>query len=760
MVPQEEDQARSRAVTASSHASTATPPKLDERDLGLSLGGDFADMFAGIGQRQSAVLQSGENRAMSQSPVSFIKLKEVPGHELISEQDILPAGPASRSYSSNRPNQLPLLNIDKNKPVEPSPYSWSSQHSRDGLMLNSSPPPFAPQSDNPAPPLPQHGSPPRTVVGRQQRHGGVAEAGLKRSSRYSGRRQSTTELSEAVDEDARLLRESVNASRQLNEPSYSSRVRDSWAIPPDQSSKVDDTLLSSWSKGPDTTPRAKKVEPVAQEESVFDDHITEAANLALRFQEVPASPIQNAPKNKVMTPAQFERYKHDQEKMRTLGGKSKDGDEDEDEEEEAYDDEEDEAEKNKQLARQRRKQEAHMTVYRQQMMKITGEAAPPAGTPARPPVFGNQSNPTMNLGQAEEGEEEDEEVPLAILQAHGFPNKNKPPMRSVGSNPNLRAQSAASGALPIFARNLPQDPYVGAGIVYPTNRESLAFGGGSPSVTGGTPRGLPVGGLVGVIATEERSRAMRRGSPNAQGEYGPPPSNGFNGMGMPMNMSPSMMNGMGGIPQMAQMGPINPMMLTAGDQAQMQMSQQLQQFMQMQMQFMHLMTQGGHQGPPGPNEPMPQQYGDMQRPHSAQGPSQLRPGSSHQRAMSSLNPNSAPWLPQGGMFTPSIHPGGYAPSIAPSERSNVGLPGRYRPVSQMPLSDAKSRASTMSGALQGWDNKNGQTTFKAVKKAGNVSDEDDEEGWEEMVKKREMKKSTWRIKKDTNGLKELLGYTQ
>lgn len=66
----------------------------------------------------------------------------------------------------------------------------------------------------------------------------------------------------------------------------------------------------------------------------------------------------------------------------------------------------------------------------------------------------------------------------------------------------------------------------------------------------------------------------------------------------------------------------------------------------------------------------------------------------------------------------------------------------------------------MSSALQNWENKNAQSTIKAVKKSGNVSDEDDDEGWEEMKKKREQKKSIWRTKKDTNGLKEMLGYTQ
>jgi len=69
----------------------------------------------------------------------------------------------------------------------------------------------------------------------------------------------------------------------------------------------------------------------------------------------------------------------------------------------------------------------------------------------------------------------------------------------------------------------------------------------------------------------------------------------------------------------------------------------------------------------------------------------------------------------------------------------------------------------MSGALQNWESKNGSTTIKPIKKSGNVSDEDDEEGWEEMAKKREKKKSIWRIKKDkdtNNGLREMLSFAQ
>lgn len=475
-----------------------------------------------------------------------------------------------------------------------------------------------------------------------------------------------------------------------------------------------------------------------------------------------------------MTPAQFERYRQDQERLKSVGGQSKD--KEEDEEEETYDDDEDEAEKAKQAAKQRRKQEAHMAVYRQQMMKVTGEVPSEA---ARLSVFATQSSPNLALSgkSFEEAEEEDEEVPLAILQAHGFPSKTKPPMRSMGSNPNLRssAGSIAGGVvgnasnLPVFARNLPQDPYFGASVVNPMHRESLSFGGGAGSVTGAPSRSLPPGGLVGVIATEERSRAMRRGSPNIQGEYGPSQPPSMNGMTMQTPMGGSMYNGMpGGMPMgpIGAMGPIgqmNPMILSPGDQAQIQMTQQMQQFMQMQMQFMQMMTgQGAQQNGHIPHASV----GDLPRPGSAQ---QLRPTPpQHQRAMTMLEPNAAPWMQNnpGSSYALSIHAqgNGYAPSIAPSERSNVGLPGRYRPVSQAPVNNEnKGRTSSMSGALQNWESKNGSTTIKPIKKSGNNSDEDDEEGWEEMAKKREKKKSIWRIKKDkdtNNGLREMLSFAQ
>lgn len=747
----DEQSARARAATTSSSASTATPPKLDQNnDLGLSLGGDFSDMFAGFGKRKSVVMDVETNRSMSNSPES------------------LPTGPANRFLSNSRLTAPSPLSFDKNKEVPPSPYSWSSQQSREGLMSSVSPPPGR---DTP-PPVPQHGSirPNHETASyaRQQR----PDPGLRRSSALSSRRQSTLDYGDAIDEDARLLRESINASRKMNEPSYSSRVRDSWALPSD---KFEEAPPSSWKFGSaDTTPKAKKVEPVVNEDNMFDTQIKVAASVAQRYQDKPWSSnsygrnaTPKAPTNKVMTPAQFERYRQDQERLKSLGGQSKDEQEEEDE---VYDDDdEDEAEKTKALAKQRRKQEAHMAVYRQQMMKVTGEAP----SASRPGPFSTQSSPNLTLGGSGSGSaedpEEDEEVPLAILQAHGFPSKTKPPvMRSMGSNPNLRAVGSPSGGvlpsgnLPVFARNLPQDPYYGAGIVTPAHRESISFSGGIESVSGAPSRGLPPGGLVGVIATEERSRAMRRGSPNTEGMFNPPPPNGFNGMGMQPPPAGSMYNGMGPPPMpMGPMGQMNPMMLTPGDAAQIQMSQQMSQFMQMQMQFMQMMTGAqGQQNGQVPHASM----GEIPRPGSAGG-LQYPGSSSHQRAMTMLEPNAAPWMQHQSMYAPSIRAqgNGYAPSIAPSERSNIGLPGRYRPVSQAPPAK-DSRLSTMSGALHNWENKNGGATINAVKKSGNVSDDDDEEGWEEMAKKREKKKSVWKINKKDNkessALKDILNYAQ
>lgn len=742
-------------MTESSYASTATPPKLEDDNLGLSMGGDFSDMFSGFGKRASAILRVQPETAAPKEAVGKVAVRVAEFEANPKQESFLP-GPPPRVYTSNRPP--PPIHVDMNREVESAPYSLNSQHSQDRLIQTSTPPPTAPYHRG-APPVPSHGAyqpyqakDEDQTFSRPKRPAVRTDSGLRRSAGPSSRKQSVIESADDTDEDAKLLRESVLASRHLAEPEQP-RVRDSWAAPPSYPHEGGST--SSWSNGSlQTTPRANGKESAIRTDELFDQQIMASADLAQRFSEQEHSPARRPPQNKVMTAAQFERYRQDQDRLRSLGARDDDSDE------ETYEDEEDEIEKSKQIAKQRRKQEAHMSVYRQQMMKVTGETL--SSQNLRPDSNIGHRNATGNSASEGEGEDEDEDVPLAILAAHNFPNKNKAPIRNASSNPNLRASaigqqpgSGPGGRLPVFARHLPQDPYLGAGLVHPSDRQSLAFGAGAgsnraSSVQGDYSRAPIPGGLVGVIANEERSRALRRGSPATFAQQ----AGGGGFPSMPPGMPPQF-PGPGGM--MNGMGPNGPM-FAPGDQGQAQMAQQMQEFMQMQMQFMQMMTNG--QGP-SPNGMAPQQQGGMlQMPFHDQN---QRPSSAHQRSMTMQDPNVSGWLqPSGGMNSPSIHPQGghrYTPSIAPSERSNIGLPPRYRPVSQMPGAGAdKSRASTMSGALGNWDKAPG-VTVRTVKKSDTASDEDDDAGWAQMKAKRETKKSGWRTKKDNSELKEMLGYT-
>ncbi|CAI4217101.1 unnamed protein product [Parascedosporium putredinis] len=438
---------------------TATPPKLDEDEFNLDLGGDFGKMFNGFDKRASvATIRNGP------------------------PQSLQPLQP--RSLTDNRPS--PSAQPNSMRPP-PSPHSVNSDHSSDGLLLSSN-------AERPS---------------LFSRHTGTPVQKLNRPADI------------IEDENAMLLKESLAASKFLTAPgaraTQTSRARQ------------DDERINS---------PAWKADHGGNEDNLFDNNLLHSTRVAHRYVSRPPSP----PRNRVMTPAQFEQYK--QEKERTSGTKANvEGEAKDDEDEENYEDDEDDIERSRQAAKQRKKQEAHMTVYRQQMMKVTGESANPL---PRPPLATSATAPV--LVTASDGSDEDEEIPLAILAAHGFPNKNRPPARlnNAASNPNIRSSmmagggqpsrpladngSASSGVtagrssqLPAFARNLPQDPFVGAGLVRNATRESMAFAGGAPAPASQST--LPPGGLVGVIANEERSRALRRGSPNVDSKL----INGVNG---------------------------------------------------------------------------------------------------------------------------------------------------------------------------------------------------------------------------------------
>lgn len=708
---------RSRGLTEST-TSTATPPKL-EGGGSMDMGGDFGSMFTSFDKRAS---------------VATVR------HD---------ASDAPRSLTNNRGVQPAPLNINKSTKVDPPLQSLDSRTSNDNLLGSNSPSPD--HDDDSPPPVPRHQSSFKTV----SRPSDIIE-----------------------DEDAKLLQDSIAAGRLLSDsgPTSISNV-------PSGRYRRDEDTFSSFGKKPQGSSFRKG------DDNLFEGTAAHTSRITNRFTPRAASP----PRNKVMTPAQFEKYRQDKLRQTPSAGVQQPSNDDDDEDEINYDDDEDEMEKSKQQTKQRRKQEAHMAVYRQQMMKVTGEQ-PDMHPPDRPglpmsasaPQLNLVKSPSPNLPAGVSDEDEDEEVPLAILQAHGFPAKNRGPSRmgNMGSNPNLRAtaqlQPGRPGSsmgeasnqrphsmLPAFARNLPQDPFVGASIAKPAVRESLSFGAGAHN--GGLPhsqsqQSLHPGGLVGVIASEERSKAMRRGSPsNMDGQKLIPGMNGAQDPYAQMGGVPQqMMNGMYGMPmpQMAQPS------LSAGDQAQIQMTQQMSQFMQMQMQFMQMMAAGGQQpnggmpqmppmGGPYMGTPGTQSVNDLSRQSMMFEPSLEPPRrmDASMRTMSMVGPPSgAPFMQQQAGYAGSIHGGGmgYAPSIAPSERSNVGLPGRYRPVSQAfnpVVPDPHRRTNTMSGALSHWNEPKGRSTINVVGAGGDGSDDDDEEGWEAMKAKRDKKRTMWKSKK-------------
>jgi hypothetical protein len=553
-----------------------------------------------------------------------------------------------------------------------------------------------------------------------------------------------------------------------------------------------ESIQNSRQSSTKTTPKALKSKAEFQDQDLNEDLAFQEMASAAALIEAGVQPNREAPRpsvgKKVMTGAEFEKYRKEQELYRSNSNATKS--EKSEGSDEEYD-EEDEAERSREMAKQRRKQEAKMSVYRQQMMKVTGERNLPSQTP---PVAAVTTKLSMtNLAEKEQkssddDEEDDEDIPLGILAAHGFPSKERPPshLPRTSSAPSIRytsetypppppppGQAQGQGqSLPVFARNLPKDPYYGASIVNPSVREPMGYGSGRPgSVYGGSQAGgpaLPPGGLVGVIAKEERARALRRSSPNSS-------SFEISNQSVGLPLPPSMM-------------PAPPPMMSPESQVQMQMNQQMTQMMQMQMQWMQQMMamqgMGVNSMPQMPMMPgMPQmpfpQAGMMPSNGSASQGSTLGVPAGGVRPMSIASHNGMQqnndWRQS---YAPSMNrmstmpsipqlPQGYTPSIAPSERSNIGQPSRYRPVSIAPTENRSTRASTMGlNSSQVWEqrgntrpvtssglsdtSKKPAATIKAISK----DDEDDDEGWEEMKRKREGKKLLWRSKKQSIGGKE------
>lgn len=157
-----------------------------------------------------------------------------------------------------------------------------------------------------------------------------------------------------------------------------------------------------------------------------------------------SKPMSAAKNSKVVTPAEFERLRQ----------QADDESDEDDEEEDVARDESFQAD----LEKQRRRQQAALSIYRQQMTKVVG-----ANTSSLP----IHQRHLAQVGEASDADDESDEIPLGILMAHGFPQTNNRPATGrpatsqarerVVLEPKIRTPSP--GNLPIFAKNLPVDPH-------------------------------------------------------------------------------------------------------------------------------------------------------------------------------------------------------------------------------------------------------------------------------------------------------------
>ena len=147
---------------------------------------------------------------------------------------------------------------------------------------------------------------------------------------------------------------------------------------------------------PVSLPQIEKMEKFKETFStnLFENAIPPNRKKSLRLNP---KPVISTAKGKVMTPAEFEKFRQ----------QADDESDEEDEEEDIARDESYQVD----LAKQRRRQQAALSVYRQQMTKVVGADASPTTSTHRLSQFGD----------IPEADDESEEIPLAILKAHGFP---------------------------------------------------------------------------------------------------------------------------------------------------------------------------------------------------------------------------------------------------------------------------------------------------------------------------------------------------
>ncbi|KAF1832904.1 hypothetical protein BDW02DRAFT_501978 [Decorospora gaudefroyi] len=705
---------RSRAMTTSSYASTAVPPKLE---ADLNFGGFEDDMFSHLSRKESPELP-----------------RETAGRSLLSEKRTFQAEP---------------IRIHPQRDIEPPLKSWESRGSADNLMAS-------PRSDNDSPPPPP---PPH----KYSSYAPIASESPTLQSPPTFEHSDAHFVSTSFMERKPFGKNSVEP--QTN--SISSSSANSYETPYTSRSATASSTTTN------TTPKAAVIPTAspytdADEDDLFAPAKSAPKSEAPATRKVIASKVENkspsAPSRpsggRVMSQAEFREY----QKRRMTQPPAEESSDEED-----YEDEEEAIRKREEEEVMRRKNQ-QMHFAREAMRRSTTASG---NLESAPDGMGFPSETSMN---AEEWEDED--VPLGILAQHGFPSqaRNKFPSQPTNAMPSYipdrpasvgaMSQRASQMNLPAFARHLPQDPYgssfIGGGLVRPTNRESMGFNGlahgsgsvAGDSIAGGMPQqmmyqeaGMSQPSLVDQIQMRDMTKQKYMGGASAKKPQGGP----FTGvLGQQMNANGQAQNStrMSQMPMMNNMNPMNmmggqmPMMgmnqmgypVPQGNDymQQMQQFQQMQQMIAMQQMQLQMMQQQPQQQDPRMSMALPNGYAGSTmgggsflnvpngqgRPMSFMSTSGNRP---QQRAMSYVGPSA-----------------GYTPSIAPSERSNIGLSARYRPV--VNHSDATSNGTSMTLQASGGANTARPGVIKGILKKSspgpqmNVGDVDDaDEDWSRMA---------------------------
>lgn len=412
------------------------------------------------------------------------------------------------------------------------------------------------------------------------------------------------------------------------------------------------------------------------------------------------------PSGRVVTKAQYENYRRasmDFDATTAAAIAAANGGNNSDDE--ADDFEEDEKLEN---AKMRAKQQAHLAVYRQKMMKVTG-----AASSFKTPPLNSNGFASPNLSNGSDDEDDLDDVPLGILQAHGFPRDSQR-LKTMSSDTNLASHlelsaspmqySKSASTSPMFKRDSDNLSIHSAGSKMPFGRSRLS-GVPHPLLSGPQPNR----GLVAEIAREEKEKIRRKsGMPALRGA---PLGGNLGGYAGSINENPSLYEA------------------PAPGGLQAQMAQLMQMQMQMQMTLQQQMNQGaGSQV--GMQPGMPGVPPGLQPPRAQ---SQVG-GLKHRWSALDLS-RSVPELAR-----PSARFGGDNASIA-SGGSGMSNRSRYRPgFNVRAAAPAFNRSSTVPD-LTTSRRVMSQTQMPAYTE--DSDDDDDDGGWATMAEQRKALRDQW-----------------